>query len=66
MNLDDLLKGSFPRPGDEEPIRALFDESLSSGDDALGVATRRQQNCTIQITYPVTISAWRCHLLVRN
>jgi ubiquinone/menaquinone biosynthesis C-methylase UbiE len=57
MNFDDLLKGSFPRAGDENRLRSLFDESIRSGRDDLGVAARREDG-NIWITYPVTIFAW--------
>lgn len=58
MNLDDLLGGSFPNPGDEERIRALFDEEAAAGTDQLGVSARREGEA-IQITYPVLVLAWR-------
>jgi len=31
MNLDDLLKGSFPKLGDDDRIRAVFEEDIRSG-----------------------------------
>lgn len=58
MDLDSLLSGSFPRPGDEERIRALFDEETRAGTDCLGVAARREAS-KIRITYPVAVLAWR-------
>jgi ubiquinone/menaquinone biosynthesis C-methylase UbiE len=57
MSLDDLLKGSFPKPGDEERIRALFEEDVRAGLDSLGVAARRTE-AGIVITYPVSVLAW--------
>ena len=58
MSLDDLLKGSFPREGDEAKIRALFDEDIRTGANALGVSAREEDGA-VRITYPVSILAWK-------
>jgi ubiquinone/menaquinone biosynthesis C-methylase UbiE len=57
MSLDDLLSGSFPNPGDEDRIRALFKDDIQDGTDSLGVSARYQGEA-IQITYPVVVIAW--------
>jgi SAM-dependent methyltransferase len=57
-DLEDLLAGSFPKPGDADRIRALFEADIRAGTDTLGVAARRE-NGAIQITYPVIVFAWR-------
>lgn len=58
MDLDDLLAASFPQPGDEAKIRALFDEEVAAGTDRLGVLARREA-AAIQIVYPVIVQAWK-------
>jgi hypothetical protein len=58
MELEDLLAGSFPRPGDADRIRALFEEDIQADRDELGVSARRDAGA-IQITYPVAVLAWR-------
>ena len=58
MNLDGLLAGSFPNPGDAGRLRALFEEEVCAGGNKLGVAARRSGK-HIEITYPVAIFAWR-------
>jgi ubiquinone/menaquinone biosynthesis C-methylase UbiE len=58
MDLEGLLKGSFPNPGDEDRIRSLFEEEISRGRNTLGVAPHREQGA-IWISYPVTVFAWR-------
>jgi SAM-dependent methyltransferase len=57
MDLEDLLRGSFPRAGDADRIRALFNEEIESGSDELGVAARRSDT-GVAITYPVSVIAW--------
>lgn len=57
MELDDLLKGSFPRPGNEGRIRAMFEEEIRNGTNALGVAAHREEG-VVRITYPVSVMAW--------
>ncbi|HVZ82882.1 MAG TPA: methyltransferase domain-containing protein [Terracidiphilus sp.] len=57
MQLETLLGGSFPRPGDADRIRVLFEEDIRSGIDSLGVAARLQENA-IWLTYPVLVLAW--------
>jgi SAM-dependent methyltransferase len=58
MELEDLLKGSFPRPGDGDKIRALFEEDIRTGQDQLGVSARRAEG-VVQLTYPLAVLAWR-------
>jgi hypothetical protein len=57
-DLEDLLAGSFPKPGDAERIRALFDADILAHADTLGVAARRKDNA-VRITYPIAVFAWR-------
>lgn len=57
MDLEDLLAGSFPRPGDADRIRALFEEDLHAGTNHLGVAAHRDED-RIRIAYPVLAMAW--------
>lgn len=57
-DLEDLLAGSFPRPGDADRIRALFEADIAAGTDTLGVGARRKADA-IRITYPVGVFAWR-------
>jgi SAM-dependent methyltransferase len=56
-DLEDLLAGSFPGPGDADRIRARFDAEIKSATDTLGVAARRE-NGAVRITYPVAVLAW--------
>lgn len=58
MELEDLLAGSFPKPGDADRIRALFTTETQAGTDCLGVAARRDGE-TLRITYPVIVMAWQ-------
>lgn len=60
VDLEDLLAGSFPGPGDADRIRALFEAEIQAGTDTLGVAARREGGC-IGITYPVIVMAWQKH-----
>jgi len=57
-DLEDLLAGSFPKPGDADRIRALFAADIAAGTDTLGVAARRESGA-VRITYPVAVFAWR-------
>lgn len=57
MNLEQLLVGSFPKPGDAERIRSLFAEGIRTGLDELGVSARRADG-GVAITYPVSVVAW--------
>jgi len=57
MNLDQLLAGSFPKPGDADRIYELFEEEIRTGSDGLGVAARRT-DAGVVITYPVSVIAW--------
>lgn len=50
--LENLLKRSFPNPGDSDKIRELFAASLT--DDRLGIPLRRDGQ-TIRYAYPVAV-----------
>jgi ubiquinone/menaquinone biosynthesis C-methylase UbiE len=58
MNLEDLLGSSFPKPGNADNIRALFEEDIQRGTDTLGVSASRE-NGAVKLTYPIAIMAWR-------
>jgi SAM-dependent methyltransferase len=51
-DLESLLARSFPNPGDDDKIRALFRASLA--DDALGINTRREGDLIVY-GFPVAI-----------
>jgi len=50
--LENLLKRSFPNPGDDEKIRSLF--RASATDDRLGIPIRLE-GATIHYAYPVAV-----------
>ena len=50
--LENLLKRSFPNPGDDDKIRALFRASVS--DDRLGIPIRLESE-KIQYAYPIAV-----------
>jgi len=54
--LENLLKRSFPNPGDDDKIRALF--AASAQDDRLGIPIRPEDN-RIHYAYPVSVLAAR-------
>lgn len=58
INLEDLLGSSFPKPGNADKIRALFEEDIRKGTDALGVSASREKG-QVKLTYPIAIMAWR-------
>jgi len=58
MDLESLLTGSFPNPGNADRIRSLFREDIQSGRDRLGVAARFEDSA-IKLTYPIAVIAWR-------
>ncbi len=58
MNLEDLLESSFPRPGDAEKIRSLFQQDIRAHADQLGVAARSEEG-RVKLTYPVAVFAWQ-------
>lgn len=58
MDLEELLEGSFPKPGDEEVLRASFEDDVRSGEDRIGVAARREEG-RLRLTFPVAVLAWR-------
>ena len=58
MNLEDLLGSSFPKPGDADKIRALFEEDIQKKTDTLGVSAFREDG-VVKLIYPVAIVAWR-------
>jgi ubiquinone/menaquinone biosynthesis C-methylase UbiE len=47
-----LISRSFPNPGDDEKLRAIFRASLA--DDALGMGSRRDGDL-IRVSYPVAV-----------
>lgn len=51
-DLESLLRRSFPNPGDDDKIRALFRRSVE--DDSLGIAARREGDLIVY-GYPVAI-----------
>jgi ubiquinone/menaquinone biosynthesis C-methylase UbiE len=57
-DLEDLLAGSFPAPGDADRIRALFEADIRAATNTLGVAARRE-NDAIRLTYPLVVLAWQ-------
>jgi ubiquinone/menaquinone biosynthesis C-methylase UbiE len=58
MNLEDLLGSCFPKPGNADKIRALFEEDIRKKTDVLGVSASRD-NGVVNLTYPIAIMAWR-------
>lgn len=58
MDLEDLLASSFPRTGDADKIRALFDEDIRSHTERLGVSAWKDQG-RVKFKYPIAIFAWR-------
>jgi len=50
--LDNLLRRSFPNPGDDDKIRALF--RASAGDDRLGIPIRLEGD-RVHYAYPVAV-----------
>jgi ubiquinone/menaquinone biosynthesis C-methylase UbiE len=58
MNLEDLLGSSFPKAGNADKIRELFENDIRSETDTLGVSASRENN-VVKLTYPIAIFAWR-------
>ena len=54
LDLERLMRSSFPRPGDAERVRALFEADV--GIDRMGLALQRKSGA-ITLTYPVAIVA---------
>ena len=52
--LDELLSRSYPEPGDDDKVRALFRDSLV--DDGLGVGAHERDG-RIHLAYPIAIVA---------
>jgi ubiquinone/menaquinone biosynthesis C-methylase UbiE len=52
-----LLKRSFPNPGDDVEITAMFEAHVD--DDSLGIPPARRDGCEIFYAYPVVILADR-------
>jgi ubiquinone/menaquinone biosynthesis C-methylase UbiE len=50
--VEDLIRRSFPNPGDADKIRQMFVESLDNDD--LGMDTRRQEE-KIRFAYPIAV-----------
>lgn len=59
--LESLLAGSFPKPGDTDRIRTLFEEDILARTNRLGVSARREEG-VIKLTYPVAVLAWQKQL----
>lgn len=57
-DLEELLASSFPRPGDADKIRALFEEDIQAHTDHLGVSARREEGL-VKLTYPIAVLAWQ-------
>ena len=54
VDLERLMRSSFPGPGDAQRVRAMFEADL--GVDRMGLGLRRE-NGAITLTYPVVIVA---------
>jgi hypothetical protein len=54
IDLERLLRSSFPDPGNAERVRALFEADV--GVDRMGLGLRREGG-VITLTYPVSIVA---------
>jgi ubiquinone/menaquinone biosynthesis C-methylase UbiE len=52
MEVESLLAASFPRAGDAERIRAMFEEDLAKG--SLGLGTHRRDSL-LHFAYPIAI-----------
>jgi len=52
--LDNLLRRSFPNPGDDVKIRQIF--AAAAADDRLGIPVRREAD-SIHYAYPVAVLA---------
>ena len=55
--LENLLKRSFPNPGDDDKIRDIFTASLV--DDRLGIPLRRDGH-VLHYAYPVAVLVANC------
>ena len=55
LTVDQLLSASFPNPGDEPRIRAMFEEDEKTG--CLGTGTRREGG-QLHFGYPISILVW--------
>ena len=58
MNLEDLLGSSFPKPGNADKIRALFEADIRKMTDTLGISATRD-NGVVKLIYPIAIFAWQ-------
>jgi len=56
LELNALLQGSFPRPGDADRVRDLFEHDI--GANCLGVGVHRREG-GIWLAYPIAIAAGR-------
>ena len=54
IDLERLMRGSFPEPGNAERVRAAFVADV--GEDSMGLSLQRDDGA-ITLTYPVTIVA---------
>jgi ubiquinone/menaquinone biosynthesis C-methylase UbiE len=57
-DLEELLASSFPRPGDANKIRTLFEEDIQAQTDHLGISARRDEGL-VKLTYPIAVLAWQ-------
>jgi SAM-dependent methyltransferase len=54
VEMEGLLKASFPKPGDEKQLREMILASIE--DDALGMRTRRD-GAEVKLSYPIVALA---------
>ena len=52
FEVEQLLAGSHPRPGDADQVRSMFAESVDT--DAMGLGTRREGN-RLLFSYPIAV-----------
>ncbi|SDU00418.1 Methyltransferase domain-containing protein [Verrucomicrobium sp. GAS474] len=58
VGIESLLASSFPRPGDDELLRALYREEALRGIDSGGLAPR-EENGELRISFPTLMVAGR-------
>jgi ubiquinone/menaquinone biosynthesis C-methylase UbiE len=64
MDLETILRSSFPNPGDADRIRALFEAELAQ--PVMGVGAE-QTGTGIRYYYPITVQVWRkAHAATRD
>ena len=57
-DLEGLLQASFPNPGDDDKVRALFQQDIEGGTDRLGVEAHRRDGA-IWFFFPIVALVWR-------